>query len=328
MNAKATGLKEIAYEVGYSINTVSRALRDCDDIAESTKEIIRRKAYELGYMPNTVSQFLKRDERKLVGIIVDGFNNFFFTILSSKLINSLKLNDYDYTILSSSLNNEESHKDLIKQCISQRIDAIIPLIELHPSALEMGRQNGLAIICLGNNSDSDNDYVGPAVRGGCNIAASYLLNYHNINKLAYVGHKNVTCYLKRGEIFLEEIMNINHNASFVWLEPEEINVRGLSLIRDGYLGFFCFNDEEVYSCLKKLNDMVPNIRRVYPKFHIIGFDSCCSHITGLLDITSIDYDYDVLAERAVELLDRRLQNPTASKKEYLIETTLHQRKII
>lgn len=50
MANKATGLKEIAYEVGLSINTVSRALRDCDDIAESTKKMIREKAYELGYM--------------------------------------------------------------------------------------------------------------------------------------------------------------------------------------------------------------------------------------------------------------------------------------
>ena len=58
MTNKATGLKEIAYEVGLSINTVSRALRDCDDIAEFTKKMIREKAYELGYMPNTVSQFL------------------------------------------------------------------------------------------------------------------------------------------------------------------------------------------------------------------------------------------------------------------------------
>ena len=46
--AKSTGLKAIAYELGVSVNTVSRALRDCKDISEHTKEIIRKKAYELG----------------------------------------------------------------------------------------------------------------------------------------------------------------------------------------------------------------------------------------------------------------------------------------
>ena len=40
---KSTGLKAIAYELGVSVNTVSRALRDCKDISEHTKEIIRNK---------------------------------------------------------------------------------------------------------------------------------------------------------------------------------------------------------------------------------------------------------------------------------------------
>ena len=51
--AKSTGLKAIAYELGVSVNTVSRALRDCKDISEHTKEIIRKKAYELGYIQST-----------------------------------------------------------------------------------------------------------------------------------------------------------------------------------------------------------------------------------------------------------------------------------
>ena len=44
MNSKSTGLKSIAYELNLSINTVSRALRDCDDISEATKEKVRQKA--------------------------------------------------------------------------------------------------------------------------------------------------------------------------------------------------------------------------------------------------------------------------------------------
>ena len=60
--AKSTGLKAIAYELGVSVNTVSRALRDCKDISEHTKEIIRKKAYELGYIQSTVANFLKKDE--------------------------------------------------------------------------------------------------------------------------------------------------------------------------------------------------------------------------------------------------------------------------
>lgn len=197
MSNKATGLKEIAYEVGYSINTVSRALRDCDDIAESTKEVIRKKAYELGYMPNTISQFLKRDNRKLVGILTGNFYNFFFTIMCEKLIKTLGLKGFDYTLLVKSSDEEEADKDLIKQCISQRVDVLISLVEMQPSAMIMAKQNGLNIVCLGNNIDSANDYVGPSTKDGCNIAANYLINFHGINKLLYVGWKDKFCFKHR-----------------------------------------------------------------------------------------------------------------------------------
>ena len=57
MSNKSTGQKTIAYELGLSINTVSRALRDCDDISASTKEAVRKKAYEIGYMDNALVDF-------------------------------------------------------------------------------------------------------------------------------------------------------------------------------------------------------------------------------------------------------------------------------
>ena len=86
MNPRSTGLKSIAYELGLSINTVSRALRDCDDISDSTKERVRQKAYELGYMPNNVSQFIKRDGKRLVAVIVNSLKNMYFSIVCEKLV--------------------------------------------------------------------------------------------------------------------------------------------------------------------------------------------------------------------------------------------------
>ena len=56
---KTTRMKEIALELGVSLNTVSRALRDCYDISESMKEKVRQKAIEMGYVPNIVYQSIK-----------------------------------------------------------------------------------------------------------------------------------------------------------------------------------------------------------------------------------------------------------------------------
>ena len=75
---KSACLKTIAYELKLSINTVSRALRDCDDISEKTKKLVRQKAIEMGYLPNSVLYSIKSNESHLIGIIINNIQNFYF----------------------------------------------------------------------------------------------------------------------------------------------------------------------------------------------------------------------------------------------------------
>lgn len=49
--SKAT-LKTIAQYTGLSVTTVSRALKDGDDVKQPTKEIVKAAAEKLGYRPN------------------------------------------------------------------------------------------------------------------------------------------------------------------------------------------------------------------------------------------------------------------------------------
>jgi LacI family transcriptional regulator len=51
----SVSLKEIAERSGYSVNTVSRALRDEDDVKPETKAAIQAIAQELKYIPNRVA---------------------------------------------------------------------------------------------------------------------------------------------------------------------------------------------------------------------------------------------------------------------------------
>ena len=61
MKEKSVSLKAIASRLGVSINTVSHALRDLDDISEALKIRIRRTAIDMGYMPNHVAQKMKKE---------------------------------------------------------------------------------------------------------------------------------------------------------------------------------------------------------------------------------------------------------------------------
>lgn len=67
---KSTTLKEIAYELDLSINTVSRALRDCDNVNKETKKKVIDMAIKLGYMPMTQTQFVKRENKKILLLLL------------------------------------------------------------------------------------------------------------------------------------------------------------------------------------------------------------------------------------------------------------------
>ena len=89
---------------------------------------------------------------------------------------------------------------------------------------------------------------------------------------------------------------------------------------------FCFNDELAYEALSLLNQQTPNVRKTYPMMHIIGFDCLSTKMDGLVDLTSIDYDYDSMCITVLKLLDERFNNPLIEKRSIKFGVTLHQRR--
>ena len=82
MSTKNVSLKSIASYFNVSINTVSHALRDMDDVSDELKTKIRLKAIELGYMPNRVAQTMKKDEKPVIAIGLSSFVNLYFIAFS------------------------------------------------------------------------------------------------------------------------------------------------------------------------------------------------------------------------------------------------------
>ena len=69
MEKSKVGLKTLAEELNLSMTTISRALRDCDDIGEKTKQIVREKALELGYIPNATARSLAVGRTRTIALV-------------------------------------------------------------------------------------------------------------------------------------------------------------------------------------------------------------------------------------------------------------------
>ena len=327
MTTKATCLKSIAHELNLSINTVSRALRDCSDISDATKDKVRQKAYEMGYIPNSISQFIKCDGRKLIALIINSFTNPYFQIVCGKLVKLIEDEQYDFTTIYSPA--KKLTLNLLKQCISERVDGIITLLEPEDNVFGCARLNRLPIIMVGRHRNSDYcDEIYTNDELGGQLVANYLNNYHCINKYIYFKMANVECSKRRQESFRQTIAKLSPKKEVLILDSKQINLDLITLINNEYLGIFCFSDELAYEVLAYLNKCVPNVRKVYPHLHIVGYDCVSTRINGFIDITSIDFDYDGICQEALRLLEDRFENPDREKKSVVFPVFLHTRKII
>jgi LacI family transcriptional regulator, galactose operon repressor len=80
-------LRRMASSLGLSVTTVSRALAGYPDVAEATRERVRREATRLGYRPNQVARRLRSGRSGTVGIVVPAepgsFDLFFLAMLGA-----------------------------------------------------------------------------------------------------------------------------------------------------------------------------------------------------------------------------------------------------
>lgn len=58
-------------------------------------------------------------------------------------------------------------------------------------------------------------------------------------------------------------------------------------IAAGYRNLFCYNDMIAYEILKRLDDLVVDVRRMFPDLHVVGFDGLCTRLPGLKQITTV-----------------------------------------
>lgn len=326
MSKKNVSLKTIAAECGVSIMTVSRALRDSDGVSDKIKEKIRKKAIELGYMPNHVVQSMSKDEKPVIAVLIDSFNNLYFSTLINELMKLLyEKNEYDFMFLYS----KQFDNDVIKQCILQRIDLIVTHIEPDKETYEMAKMNNIQIVFVGSSKlDYDMDIVSVDNQQGSVLAAKYLRNFHNSDKYVYIG-VNYFLSEQRKKLFIDELKNsYEEDCDIKCFNADEEEIETLySYIADGYRSLFIYNDMLAYQVLDGLDKIAFDIRKAFPDLHLIGFDGLCEYIPGLKQITTIEIDFLEFATVTYDVICNRLENERSENQRIILPVKIHRRKV-
>ena len=120
----STRMKDIARDLGVSVITISKVLRNHPDVGDETRERVLARVKELDYRPNLAARSLVTGRTYLVGLVVPDLLHPFFAEIAKSLSETLRGSGY-YLIVSSSEEDPEVEEQEINQLLARRLDTLI-----------------------------------------------------------------------------------------------------------------------------------------------------------------------------------------------------------
>jgi LacI family transcriptional regulator len=124
MVKRRISLKDIANELGVSISTVSRGLRDHPDISDDMIAKIKALAGLRHYSPNPMAMGLLKQRTRMIGVIVPDLVTHFFSSVISGIEEVAKEHGY-FVIISSSYESYQKEKENIENLMKARVEGFI-----------------------------------------------------------------------------------------------------------------------------------------------------------------------------------------------------------
>lgn len=117
-------IKEIAYELGLSQMSVSRALNNQPKVSEKTRKKVLKTAQKLGYTPNHIAKSLVLKKTYTLGIIIPEIANTFYSEVLRGVEEITSKLGYEYMLTHSS---EDVEKEIraIKTLERKRVDGML-----------------------------------------------------------------------------------------------------------------------------------------------------------------------------------------------------------
>jgi LacI family transcriptional regulator len=117
-------MKDIAKDLGVSVITVSKALRNHSDISLETRDRVLKRSKELHYRPNLAARSLVTGRSNMIGLIVPDLVHSFFSEMARGM--SAVLRSAGFTlVITSSEQDPELEKQAIDQLMSRQVDVLL-----------------------------------------------------------------------------------------------------------------------------------------------------------------------------------------------------------
>lgn len=101
-------LKDVAKILSLTPATISKALRNYNDISLETQEVVKKKCEELGYRPNLMARSLISNKSKILGVLVPDLRISFFSEAVRGMYEEASMKGYECLLL---VHDEDGDKE-------------------------------------------------------------------------------------------------------------------------------------------------------------------------------------------------------------------------
>ena len=124
MKQHRVSLKDLAAELGVSIATVSRALRNSHEVGDELRERVQKLAKELNYRPNPFAQSLRSEAPKVIGVVVPNLVTHYYSAVLDGIEDYASQEGYSVIAINSHENYVKEEK-AIDNFINMHVEGII-----------------------------------------------------------------------------------------------------------------------------------------------------------------------------------------------------------
>lgn len=312
MGKSVTRLKDIALQTGFSVNTVSLALRDSPRITKDTRELITKAANELNYLPNQVAQSLVRQETRSIGLILTDLTNPVLTAVAQAV--ELELSKRGYTTLFATSNhNIDIEQQMIETFRARRADGmlIFPCNHQELDHIRTLRARNYPVVLLVADPQASIDAVCIHEKVGAYKAVKHLIDMGH-RKIGLIDNASdrgnsakpdgYAMALSEAGIELDPRMMVEPRDASV--EAGYLAIERLLAAQTGATAVFAANDSLALGALRycaKFGVKVPET------LAIIGFDNIEFGEFAITPISTINYEIERISalaiDRVLELID-------------------------
>jgi DNA-binding LacI/PurR family transcriptional regulator len=333
MGKRHVSLKNLADELGVSVSTVSRALKNHPDISSELTKKIQKLAIERNYTPNPLAMGLLRQQTKMIGVIVpDIVTHFFASIISG--IESVAEEKGYFIVIASSNESFKKEVEYIKNLLKTRVEGLIVCLSQETkdfSHFEKLIQNEIPLVFFDRVCESLN--VPTVTVDGTEAVKTIIRHFHKngCKRIAYIsGPKILNIAKSRKKGYLQGLKECGlefHPELLVEcnLSADEATIATLKLLNlpDKPDAIFGINDTIAFAAMKEIKK---HNLKIPDDIALVGFTDEFHSTVVEPALTSVTHPTFQMGQEAARLFFQWIEKGNSFTEQVVLPTELVVRK--